>query len=207
MTTPTPGPRSGALTWNFIAFGLLISISLLSAFPAGDVAMQKAGNTGIASMLLAIPALTLFFAGPRTAAEFTSWRWSWTFSWLAYALHFYYAFFGVFGRPRLSVAEALEVTVQFQDWVAYTNLAVTIWWTLDVLFAWLFKNDSRFLHIQRLVLHWFVAISFIAATLVFRPELMSKALGAIMAVACILGLVVALLRRRASPHGAEVAIP
>jgi hypothetical protein len=117
--------------------------------------------TALLALLLATPALAIYFyyAGRRSLGIW--WRTFWTFALLAYLLHFWWAFVLTFGSDVEAVA------LRQSNLVAISNFAVTILWTLDVIAAQLGLRGKT-VALLRLVTHVLVLVSFALATVVFR---------------------------------------
>ena len=174
-------------------------------------------------MGLSIVALALFPSRHRSTTRLNVWRLMWTFGFLAYLVHFLYAWFGVFGGqvatadqypkafglPDGSHPTTFDLVVQHQGtFVLYSNFIVTGLWALDVLLAWtaerargFFGGVAGFVHF----LAWLhVLASFAVSTLVFGKNPVSKGLGYVLAgvvgLSLLLWLIGLLRARRTTAH-------
>ena len=82
------------------------------------------------AMALVIPALCLYILPARTQGRMNYWLLFWTFAYIAYLFHFYYA---VMVHYHASIPEVFQ---QQGIKIAGSNFLVTFWWGLDVLLAW-----------------------------------------------------------------------
>jgi len=148
-----------------------------------NVSFERTRFTALLAMVLAAPALVLYVlrAGPPNPW----WRAFWTAALVAYLIHFWWAVFRVYDSNFAAI-------VARQGFVAYTNFAVTILWTLDVIAAWIAARAraSWAMHILHFVTWAGVTASFLAASVVFRADTISVA-GYVLAA----GLLVAILVR------------
>jgi hypothetical protein len=117
----------GAWTASFVPFALLISAALLAAEVAPELDHARMTYAIWATVALAIPPLVLQF-GARRDGEYA--RLSWTFAYLAYVLHFYYAF---------GVQYHWSLTLLYEGQgpaIATANLLFTVLWTADIVGVW-----------------------------------------------------------------------
>jgi hypothetical protein len=112
----------------------------------------------------------------------------WTFSYLAYLVHFYYAVIVTFGG---SVG---RVYADQGPLIATTNFLLTLWWGLDVLLAWIQKSEPRWARIQRVAAHVYVGVMFVIATLALKAGII-RYLGILMTTAVLSCLAVRGWRR------------
>jgi len=116
-----------------------------------------------------------------------AWRLFWIFSFLAYAVHFAYAWFGVFGgqletarlhHELFKVPEdptVLDLVIAHQgSFVAYSNFVITGLWCLDVVLAWFAGGIRGRAHSVVVALHiltWlYVLVSFVIASIIFSKN-------------------------------------
>jgi hypothetical protein len=139
------------------------------------------------STLLMIPAVCLYILRDESDAR---WRYAllwWTFSYLAYLVHFYYTAFVIFG--------GVEGTFQnMRYWVAGTNFFLTGWWTFDVLIAWLADPNRTWVRWERGLALTFIVLVFAMTELFLRPTTV-RYLGASLAALVVLCVLVHLSRR------------
>jgi hypothetical protein len=139
------------------------------------------------STLLMIPAACLYILRAGSA---TRWRYAvlwWTFSYLAYLVHFYYTAFVIFG--------GVDGTFQnMRPWVASTNFVLTAWWTVDVLIAWLADPNRRWVQWERGLALTFIVLVFVVTELFLRPTVVLY-LGAALAALVVFCVLVRLSER------------
>jgi hypothetical protein len=210
-------PRDDALTsrsvtslqlaLTFVPFGLGLIAAMLLAELTQDLRLFRTIYSLRVSLLLAMPALALFLFRDRSPAVRNLWRLFWTWSFLAYAVHLGYAWFGVFGSQletanlyreyyRLDPSKEptiLDLVVQHQGVaVAYSNFAVTLLWLVDVVLSWLTRSARGFVAFFHSVIWLYVLGSFAVSSIVFFKNSTSYALGWSMIVVVAIALVVRL---------------
>lgn len=160
-----------------LAFGAGIAAVTLLSLSADDVSYTRTEFTARLALLLAAPALVLYvLRGPPGPW----WLSFWTAGLAAYWVHVWWAVVRTYQSDFAAI-------VAHQSWVAYTNAAVTLLWTLDVAVAWFLLpvrgTAAKALH----VVTWAaVAVSFLAASAVFRSGAVvwfGYALGAALVIA------------------------
>lgn len=140
----------------FLPFAALV----LWAYWAGAISLDPIVNTtrGMirVAMVLFVPAyvLTLFRSlgdgFSRHAAAL------WTFSGLAYLIHFYWAVFLHYG--------GFAETIQGQGpWIAWGNYFLTAWWVLDL--AWIGRSPLPVRQLLRFILQTVVLVTMLATAL------------------------------------------
>ena len=111
----------------------------------------------------------------------------WTFSYVAYLIHFYYTAIVIFGGVAGTFANMRWM-------IATTNFLLTGWWTLDVLIAWSkairIRSGSA---VSAYLAQAFIILVFVVTELFLRPTIV-KYLGAALAAAVIVSLIVRLSR-------------
>jgi hypothetical protein len=154
------------------------AVTLLS-IAAEDVSFARTEWTALLAMLLAAPASILYVLDGGPPGRW--WRAFWTVGLVAYLLHFWWAVFRSFNGDFSAV-------IARQGWVAYTNFAVTILWTLDVIVVWLLwsRRDTVACVALRFVTWAGVTASFLTASALFRSgtiALIGYALATALAIA------------------------
>jgi hypothetical protein len=207
------GVTAGQLCLTFVPFGLGLVAAILYAELSQDLRLFRTIYAIRVSLLLAIPALALFPFRDGSPGIRNAWRLFWTFSFLAYAVHFAYAWFGVFGgqvatatlHPTLfKVGEnptILDLVVAHQGaFIVYSNFAVTGLWLLDTILAWLAggaRGSGRTVVVSIHVLTWlYVLVSFVIASVVFAKNNTILVMGWVMVGVVALSLVLRLFSRR-----------
>jgi len=124
----------------------------------------------------------------------------WTFSYVAYLIHFYYTAFVIFGGVAGTFAN-----MRWQ--IAATNFLLTGWWTLDVLIAWSADPNQKWVRRERALSQAFIILVFVVTELFLRPTIV-KYLGAALAAAVVVCLIVRLSRGgfRESPVRKDIAM-
>jgi hypothetical protein len=138
------------------------------------------------STFLMIPAVCLYILrGESEVLRRYALLW-WTFSDLAYLVHFYYTAFVIFG--------GIDGTFEtMRPWVAATNFFLTGWWTLDVLIAWFASPDWVWVRWERRLALSFIVLVFVVTELFLRPT-MIRYLGAALAALVILCVLIRVSR-------------
>jgi len=174
-----PLPLGVALLLLGAGAALLTFMSL----SADNVGFERTRWTALLAMVLAAPAILLYVV--RFGPPNRWWRAFWTVALIAYLMHFWWAVFRIYGGD-------VEAIIARQGFVAYTNFAVTILWTLDVIAAWVTARERA--SVAFTILHFVtwagVTASFLAASIVFRSDAISV-VGYVLAA----GLLAALLVR------------
>jgi hypothetical protein len=163
---PTAGPRPFAarllpFTLSFALFGVGIAAAVVVSLTEQNLNVYRAKFAAWVSLALAGPAICAYVLGLSSPARWSFWRWFWTFGYLAYLVHFYYAIRAFHFSPDDVYAKQGAV-------IATTNLVVTVWWGLDVLLAWVAPRDARLIEFERLLITALTAVSFFLASVVFR---------------------------------------
>jgi hypothetical protein len=118
-----------------------------------------------AATLLVTPALCLFLFRDRAPEIDSYWLLFWTFSYLAYLVHFYWAVWVIFNGD-------IPLVFRTMGWkIAGPNFVLTAWWGFDVLaswIAWLLRADPRWLRIERWGAHVFTFAVFAVTMLVLK---------------------------------------
>jgi hypothetical protein len=203
------------LAVTFVPFELGLVASMLLAEQTQDLRLFRTLFSVRTSMLLALPALALFPFRDRTAAGKNLWRLFWTWSFLAYAVHLAYAWFGVFGG-QLEAANlykeayhfditrdltVLDLVLQHQGpTVFYSNVAVTILWLIDILLTWV-SVGSRGVVAGVHALAWLgVLAGFLVASILFFKNATTYQLGWLMVGVVAIAILVRVFSRRPDRH-------
>jgi hypothetical protein len=215
---PATGVTAGQLCLTFVPFGLGLVAAIWYAELSQDLRLFRTLYSVQVALLLAIPALALFPFRDRAPGVRNAWRLFWTFGFLAYAVHFAYAWFGVFGgqiatarlHPGLfhvpTHPTILDLVIAHQGtFVAYSNFAVTGLWLLDILLAWLgggARGPARTTITAIHALSWlYVLVSFVIASIVFSKNNTILILGWTLVGVVALALLIRLFSRE--PHSAS----
>ncbi len=168
---------------TFIPFGLLLVLALMGAETALDLPFQRMIYTIWVSLVLVIPALCLYILPGRTQVRLNYWLLFWTFAYVAYLFHFYYA---VMVHYHASIPEVFR---QQGIKIAGSNFVVTFLWGLDVLLAWFVRKDVKWIRIERLAANIFIPlVFFVASVVIFKGFI--NILGYAMTAAILICLIV-----------------
>jgi hypothetical protein len=211
-SSPAAGPRrsagvtAGQVALTFVPFGLGLVFAIWYAELQTNLRLYRAIYTIRLSLLVSLPALSLFPFRDRTPSLRNIWRLFWTFGMLAYLVHFAYAWFGVFGG-QLETARlypdlfkvapnptVLDLVIEHQGMqIAYSNLILTGLWFLDVALAWIAggaRGAGRGLVVVIHALTWLaVLVSFVISSIVFGKNSTILVLGWVMVGAVAIALI------------------
>jgi hypothetical protein len=126
-----------------------------------------------------------FYALRRAGPPSNYWVLFWTFSYLAYLVHFYWTAgvlfgwdFGAILNSKIGTNPDPEKTVCNP----IPDLVLTVWWGVDVLLAWVVLTQPRWLQIERGAVSLFALLAFFGATvLAAKAGPVIRVLGVVMA--------------------------
>ncbi len=168
------GPSLTEFTNTYVPFTLLVALALIMPETTQNLDRYRTIYTIWATILLLIPPLCIYL--------------SWTFSYLAFLFHFYWAVFVIF--------KGIHGTFAGQGtFIAATNFLLTLWWGTDVLLSWLVSSFSTWLRWERTGAHVFVFSIFSITTLVLRPTPITRALGLALTIAVVMSFAIWLIVR------------
>jgi hypothetical protein len=173
------------ITATFVPFGLMLVAALIGAEAANNVQDQRLIYSIWVTIALMTPALGLYILPTRTEQRMNYWLLLWTFAFLAYLVHFYYA---VVVHYHGSVAEVFE---KQGTRIAGSNFLVTAWWGFDVVLAWVVAAPPKWIRIERGLAHGFIPFTFfVASVVIFRGfvNVLGIAMTATVAVSLIVRL-------------------
>jgi hypothetical protein len=173
----------------FVSFGLLLGAALMAAETKMDLGMARTVYTIWATAALVTPALCTFALPGNSDRLRNAWILFWTFSLIAYLVHAGYAFFSVYEGSTKEFLEGQGTSP------AIVNVIFTLWWILDVLLAWFYRSDARWLRRQRVGAHIFVGLTFMVST-VFLKHGFINVIGIALTVSVIVCLMVRFDARR-----------
>jgi hypothetical protein len=165
------------------------------------------------STILLTLALCFYVLGRPTAPS-NYWVLFWTFSYLAYLLHFYWSAGVLFGwdftGPDGVLHSRVGVNPDPEKVVCnpIPDLVLTVWWGLDVVLAWFIvaSPGPRWLRIERGAVSLFAFVAFFGATvLAAKAGPIVRVLGVLMAVS-VLSCYVALIVLRPLEPGSLGAV-
>jgi len=173
----------GQVTATFVPFGLLLVAALMAAETALDLPFQRMIYSIWATMVLLIPALCLYILPTRTPVRTNYWLLFWTFAYLLYLVHFYYA---VMVHYHASIPEVFrEQGVR----IAGSNFLDTLWWGVDVVLAWTVTRDVKWIRIERMLLNIYLPLTFFVASVVIFKGFVNV-LGYAMTAGVVLSLII-----------------
>jgi hypothetical protein len=138
----------------------------------------------VATFLLTIA--LCFYALRRPPAPGNYWVLFWTFSYLAYLVHFYWSAGVLFGWHWDEILNS-SIGVNSDPEKVVCNpipdLILTVWWGVDVLLAWFVLSSPRWLRVERGAVTLFAFVAFFGATvLAIKVGPVTRVLGILMAV-------------------------
>jgi hypothetical protein len=144
------------------------------------------------AIVFMIPALALFFLPWKSPAKRNYWLLCWTFSYLAYLVHFYYTV-GVIFHWSLAEVYAKQGVL-----IATSNLLDTAWWGFDLILAWFVTSEKKWIRIQRIGVHIYVPLTFFVSSVIIKQGVV-RWLGIIMTLAMVFSILLWFLRRKQEP--------
>ena len=138
-----------------------------------------------AAVVLVTPALC-FHIFSRSDAPNSYWRAFWTFAYLSFLVHVYWAVFGTCGGDWQVVFHSKVASPMYPECVVEQpapDFFFTAWWGLDVLLAWVVSDNIKFVRVQRGAVHVLAFAMFFGATvLAAKAEIVARLLGILMAL-------------------------
>ena len=122
-------------TAAFVAFGVLAVLALLWPEFTQALDLNRTKATIWATTLLLIPALVLYPFHTLSARIANLAHLFWTFAYLMFLLHAYWAVFVIFD----GVADTFR---QMGPLIASVNFLLLVWWGLDVLLLWTARSQK-----------------------------------------------------------------
>jgi hypothetical protein len=128
-----------------------------------------------------------FYALKRSGVPSNYWVIFWTFSYLAYLVHFYWAAGVLFGWDFAAIlGSKIGINPDPEKVVCnpIPDLILTGWWGVDVLLAWvIYSGNPRWLRIERGLISLFALVAFFGATvLAAKAGPVVRVIGIIMLV-------------------------
>jgi hypothetical protein len=150
-----------------------------------DVSYARAQWTAALALILATPAIALYVLEEGPPGRW--WRAFWTVGLAAYLAHVWWSVFRSYDGDVAAI-------IARQGWVAYTNFAVTLVWTLDVILAWAAPASAVTVRVALRFVTWAgVTISFLMASAFFRSGTIAM-LGFVLAAIIVAALLMRYLR-------------
>ena len=149
-------------TLSFVPFALLLSAALLAPETTMDLGFYRTIYTIWATTALVTPALCAFMLPGDSPSKQSIWILFWTFAFIAYLVHVYYAIFYVYHG---SLHEILAGQGRF---AALNNLIFTVWWAFDLLLAWFYSGHAKWVWNQRVAAHVYIGLTFFVSTVILK---------------------------------------
>lgn len=149
-------------TLSFVPFALLLSAALLAPETKMDLGFYRTVYTIWATTALVTPALCAFMLPGDSQSKQNIWILFWTFAFIAYLVHVYYAIFYVYHG---SLHEILAGQGRF---AALNNLIFTVWWAFDLVLAWLYSGNAKWVWNQRVAAHVYIGLTFFLSTVILK---------------------------------------
>lgn len=181
-------------TIPFVSFCVLLGIALMAAETQMDMGMARTVYTIWVTAALVTPALCAFALPGNSQRIRNTWLLFWTFSFIAYLFHMGYAIFSVYEGSMQKFLAGQGI------FAAINNVIFTLWWALDVLLAWFYRRDTRWLRIERVAAHIYIGLTFILST-VFLKHGFINAIGIVLTAS----VIICLMMRFDARHNAEAA--
>jgi len=197
-------PRFVPFFNTFVPFAAALTAANVYAEISPDLTFGRVIGSILVSAAFALPACVLYAASgfasvPSTAARYR--QLLWTFAFIAYAIHYYYAVGVWFGWDFAQIYRRQRTVV------AGTNNLLIVTWGIDVLFG-LFgpAAGGRFVRVLRWLTHLHFMIAFFVAAVVFRSDVRTTA-SLVMGVSIGLAILFYLFRWRFRLSQEEHQVP
>ena len=195
-------PSFAAFAWSFVPFALALTAANLAAETSRDLPLYRAVYSIWVCMALALPALllaALYDLRRAPPAVYNVWRLFWTFSYLAYLAHFYFAVWGFFG------GDVAQIFRRQTPLVAGTNFALTGLWGVELVGVWLgLGRVSTAFYAYQCAVHLLALAAIFVSAVVFKSGFVWW-LGLVVVGLTALALVARLLFGSAAPEPAPAA--
>ena len=158
--------------------------------------------TILATVVLVTPALC-FHIFSRSDAANTYWRAFWSFAFLAFLVHVWFAVSATCGGDLNVVFNSKVATPQHPECLVEhpgPDFFFMAWWGLDVLLAWIVSDNNKIVRVQRGAIHLLAFVMFFGATvLAAKAEIVARLLGILMALAVVGCFVVRMIVQENDP--------
>jgi hypothetical protein len=138
--------------------------------------------------VLVTPALCTFLFVRSSGRAAQWWLAFWTASLLAFLVHFYWAVVVIFDNDWTRIFHTTRVSAALPD------VIFVIWWTLDVLLAWVVWRDGLPIRIERALVHALAFILFFAGSALEGEIFWSHAVGYTLGIAMVLAIIARVAR-------------
>jgi hypothetical protein len=167
---------------TFIPFGLLLAGALFWGETGNDLVLERVKATIWSTSILLNVALVIapFRAMSPRMNNFAGLYWS--FAWLIFLAHAYWAVFLYFG----GIAETFA---GMGARIAGPNFFLVAWWSIDVVLLWLVRDEPRWLAIAHTAARVFAFLVFAITLVILRGDA-ARGLGIVFTTTVIVALVV-----------------
>lgn len=135
-----------------------------------------------AALLLALPALVLFSWRRRSLVAARWWLAFWTAALVVFLVHFCWAVWVIFSGDWSRILNTTRVSAPILDTV------FAVWWCVDVLTALLWRSESAWVRVQRLLVHVLAFVLFFMGAAREGELVLSRLLGWGLALAVVAAL-------------------
>jgi hypothetical protein len=140
----------------------------------------------VVTFILLAPAFCLYVLQGREGPSDT-WRNLYTFAYVAYVIHLYWAIFGIMGGDWSLIFKNPRLVM-----TPWFDVPVTIWWTLDLPLVWIAARNIPWIRIERGLLQIALALGFIGSATT-KGDAGMATLGYLTAVAILASIVARLV--------------
>ena len=170
-------------------------------------------NTIFVSVALLIPAMSLFILR-RDAAPGPMWLMLWTAAYIAFLAHLWFGVFGIFREAAAAdPGHAGNFGLIFHDTAKpprvtnpYGDTLITIWWTLDVVLAWLGLMRQRWIQVERGLLHLLVFLSAAMSSVVLSSNTHVRVVGVLLLLIALFALAYRIVVYPLDPNSAMLRL-
>lgn len=172
----------GEFAYTYVPFGVLLIITLMAAEITQDLTYYRAIYAIRLATILFIPAIALYILPGTSKAKANYTLLLWTFSFLAYAVHFHYTVNVIYGSiPAVYAGQGI--------FIASANFLVSIWWGIDVFLAWFTSGRDKWSKIQSVAAHIYITLVFLVANIFLFAGII-RILGLLMAITVLIALII-----------------
>jgi hypothetical protein len=182
--TPPADISLPQFTAAFVTFGVLAVFALLWPELGQDLSLGRTKATIWVTSVMLIPAFVLYPFATLSARIANLAHLCWTFAYLLFLLHAYWAVFVIFDG-------VVDTFRQMGPLISSVNYLLVLWWGLDVVLLWTVRGKSPAAARFQIAIRGFTFLVF-AITLIVLREGPIRIFGIVFAAAVILALLVRL---------------
>jgi hypothetical protein len=149
--------------------------------------LYRSAYTAWAALVLMIPAFV--YVWRRNSGAWAPWQAWWTVSYIAFAIHMFWAMAIFFGGDF----DAMQTSTRVSAF--WPGIALLIWWGIDVVLSFLVR-ETALIRIQRIIVHLLAFVLMVGGSLVKGETLPIKALGLVLLLATLASGIAAYRARR-----------